>query len=132
MMSNEKVELLTWLQGKTEPISKNAMEHHSAPSYTSERIEELYREGYITRGFDVEDGGLVGVYFISDKGRALLQHIEKTRRADAEAKRQQRFKNQVSVAQVLVPAVTFILGLIIEHYAGLISLLSEFLGRGVE
>ena len=68
----------------------------------------------------------------SDKGRAMLLELEEKRRKEAEDKRQQRFQNQVSVAQVLVPCITFVLGLIVEHYAGLVSGLAEFLGRWIK
>ena len=44
----------------------------------------------------------------SDKGRAMLLELEEKRRKEAEDKRQQRFQNQVSVAQVLVPCITFV------------------------
>lgn len=46
----------------------------------------------------------------------------------AEQKAQQRFQNKISVLQVLVPAVTFVLGLIVEHFTGLIGTLAKLLG----
>ena len=71
-------------------------------------------------------------WFITPAGEDALSEFEKARRKESEDKRQQRFQNQISVAQVLVPLITFILGLVVEHYAGLISGLSEFLGRWVK
>lgn len=69
---------------------------------------------------------------ITPAGEDALSEFEKARRKESEDKRQQRFQNQISVAQVLVPLITFILGLIVEHYAGLVSGLTEFLGRWVK
>ena len=69
---------------------------------------------------------------ITPAGEDALSEFEKARRKESEDKRQQRFQNQISVAQVLVPLITFILGLIVEHYAGLVSGLSEFLGWWVK
>lgn len=60
---------------------------------------------------------------ISQAGLDALLEFEKCRQQEAKAERQQRFDNKVSVASVLVPLITFILGLIIEHYAGIVGLL---------
>ena len=132
MPSNEQVSLLRWIAQQPDAVSHKTMEKLSAPEYSAPRIEELRIDGYIRRSLSIEDDDVVGMYTIADKGLALLQQMEKAREKEAEDKRQRRFQNQVSVAQVLVPAITFVLGLIIEHYAGLISAFSEFLGRSVK
>lgn len=51
----------------------------------------------------------------------LAELSELHERADQKAKdeRQRRFQNQVSVTQALVPFVTFILGIVVEHCSGL-------------
>ena len=62
---------------------------------------------------------------ITIEGRVALSEFEQRANEKAERKSQQRFENQISVLHVLVTLVIFILGLVIEHYAGLISLLSQ-------
>lgn len=60
---------------------------------------------------------------ISPLGLEALERFEQYREKCAAEKRQQRFQNQISVASVLVPFVTFILGLIVEHLAGILDFL---------
>lgn len=132
MLSNEQVSLLRWIAKQSNAVSHKTMERLSAPEYSASRIEELRKGEYIKRSISVEEDDVVGVYTIADKGLALLQQIEKACEKEAEDKRQRRFQNQVSVAQVLVPAITFVLGLIVEHYAGLIAAFSELFGRWVK
>lgn len=61
------------------------------------------------------------VYRITEAGKSMLTLIEKEANKQAENKRQQRLQNQFSVASILVPLVTFILGLIVEHFTELVS-----------
>lgn len=64
---------------------------------------------------------------LTERGKAELQTCHNMRKQTeneaqekANSKRQQRFQNKIAVAQVLVPAVTFIIGLLVEHFAGLV------------
>ena len=72
------------------------------------------------------------IYLITQKGLAKLKEIEDKAKQEAKDEGQRRFQNKISVAQVLVPLITFILGLVVEHYSGLVSALSEFLGRWIK
>jgi hypothetical protein len=58
-----------------------------------------------------------------EKQSLAAQRMEKELQETAENKAQQRFQNKIAVAQVLVPLVTFILGLIAEHFCGIIEFL---------
>ena len=60
-------------------------------------------------------------YQITVAGEDALAEFEKVHDQESKSERQQRFQNKVSVAQVLVPAITFILGLLVEHFAGVIE-----------
>lgn len=75
----------------------------------------LFRSGYITQGMDWEK------IYITSKGYARLSELEKIRAQDAERKKQQAFQNKVSIANVLVPLVTFILGMLTEHWSGVVN-----------
>jgi len=59
---------------------------------------------------------------ITVPGKNALAEFEDEAHQRAENKKQQRFQNKVSVAQVLVPAITFILGLIVEHTTGIVEI----------
>lgn len=50
----------------------------------------------------------------------LMEQYLKNRAQDkADKKRQQRFDNKIAIASVLIPLITFILGLFVEHWAGI-------------
>ena len=90
----------------------------------------LLRAGYIT-GVDpvVFDDGTQGPshWAITDAGRLAYQQAKQEAKEKADQKRQQRFENKVAVASVLVGAVSFILGLLVEHYASLLNIITAFL-----
>lgn len=87
----------------------------------------LEQEGYVyTKALDPP------IYLITQKGLAKLKEIEDKAKQEAKDEGQRRFQNKISVAQMLVPLITFILGLVVEHYSGLVSALSEFLGRWIK
>ncbi|MCD8384633.1 MAG: hypothetical protein LUC39_06700 [Clostridiales bacterium] len=65
-------------------------------------------------------------YRLTPKGEDALAAFEQVHQEKTEAKRQQRFENQVSVASVLVPLITFVLGLIVEHMAGIVGWVISF------
>ena len=62
------------------------------------------------------------IYQITQKGRAALEEAYQAAEQKAKDERQQRFDNKISIANVLVPLVTFLLGLVIEHYTGIVRL----------
>lgn len=110
---------------------------YTGPSITME-IREFRDQGYIvavSRELREHPGSFCmnpTKWELTRKGEDALSEFEQDRQKQAEDKRQRRFQNQVSVAQVLVPFVTFLLGLVVEHYSGLVSGLAEFLGRWVK
>lgn len=65
---------------------------------------------------------------VTPEGIAALDEFEEVLEKNAKAERQQRFQNQLSIAQTLIAIVTFLLGLIVEHYAGIVG----SLGRWIE
>lgn len=58
-------------------------------------------------------------WVITELGKDALADFEKERNKEAEHKRQQRFQNKVSVASVLVPLITFFIGVAVEHFIGI-------------
>ena len=62
------------------------------------------------------------IHQITQKGRAALEEAYQAAEQKAKDERQQRFDNKISIANVLVPLVTFLLGLVIEHYTGIVRL----------
>lgn len=69
---------------------------------------------------------------ITSLGEDVLSEFEQKREQQAKDERDRRFNQKISIAQVFVPLVTFLLGLVVEHYSGLVSALSEFLGRWIK
>lgn len=63
----------------------------------------------------------------SPTGVNAYKQLKKEREQDAKNERQQRFDNKISIASILVPLVTFIFGLLIEHFTSLVSSLLEIL-----
>ena len=68
-----------------------------------------------------EDHG-PGRWELTEAGKRVLDvralQMEQTAEQQAKQERQQRFENKISVANVLVPLFTFVLGLIVEHFDG--------------
>lgn len=45
----------------------------------------------------------------------------KMARDEAKQEKQQRFENKIAIANLLIPLITFILGLVAEHYSGMLE-----------
>lgn len=84
---------------------------------------------------DISDG----FYELSEYGKqALAEHrkakddelaqrqlMEQVAAEKAEQKRQQRFENKIAVANLLIPLITFFLGILVEHYARILDWLTS-------
>lgn len=94
---------------------------------TDEYTKHFRALGYIRpAGYQIQGGGTSTnptVWAITPAGLAALQVFEEVAKQHAEDERQRRFQNKISVLNVLVPLATFFLGLLVEHYAGLVALL---------
>ena len=113
-LCEEEIALLSWLGNQTEPVT---VEQFSlAPCYDQKRRETLRKNGYIW----TPNAGFLDsqprTYALTDLGRAAVSEAEQKRDKEAADKAQQRFQNKISVAQVVVPVITFILGVLAEHY----------------
>ena len=98
------------------------------PEGPTEMIRYLTEEGFIEA---VESNVFPGLsvvpvkWKITVKGLAALSEFEEQRQKEAQNERQRRFQNKISVLNVLVPLITFLLGLIVEHFAGLLDFLAS-------
>ena len=59
---------------------------------------------------------------LSPAGEDAILEFEQRCDEQAQKERQQRFDNKIAIASILVPLITFILGLVVEHFAGIMSL----------
>lgn len=59
---------------------------------------------------------------ITDEGRLALAAMNQELDEKAKRKKQQSFQNKLSIANILVPFVTFFLGVVVEHWSGLVDL----------
>lgn len=57
--------------------------------------------------------------------RARLERLEQMRQQQAQQERQQRFENKMSVLNLLIPLITFLGGLFLEHHVGIIAFLKK-------
>ena len=62
------------------------------------------------------------------EGVDALEDFAKSLHKEAKQEKQQRFENKISVAGVLVSFVTFIFGLIVEHFMGIVGFVVDLLG----
>lgn len=60
-------------------------------------------------------------WVLTSSGLDALSEFEDVGRQHTQNERDRRFNRKIAIAQVLVPFITFLLGLIVEHFAGLIS-----------
>lgn len=85
------------------------------PTPAKYAFAELESKGYIVPELGSDKVKL------TDKGAIAYELEEEERKEHSKKQRQQRFQNKVSVANVLVPAITFILGLIVENLVNVVS-----------
>ena len=97
----------------------NLSKNQPLPKSKIPECKSLKDKGFIERKLN---GNLFVVYFITTSGKDAILQFEQHREEQAKNERQQRFQNKVAVATVLVPAITFVLGLVVEHFAGIMSL----------
>lgn len=103
----------------------------------AEQFQKLLDNDWI-RGYRSELVSVLGsptlqtsLWIITPGGKDRLLAYEEMVRQQAEDKAQQRFQNKISVLQVLIPAVTFVLGLVVEHLTGVVELVAQLLGNGI-
>ena len=87
----------------------------STPVATQKALNDMKKQKFIRSPINSE------LLYLEPDGRTALESEKEKRYNDACNKRQQSFDNKVSVAMALVPAVTFFLGLIVEHSTQLID-----------
>ena len=100
------------------------------PSELDPIIQYLHQQGYI-EGINIDTSDLSArptAWELTMDGKVALEEFEEAREKQAKAERQQRFENKISVASVLVPCITFVLGLLVEHFSGIVARIAGLLG----
>jgi hypothetical protein len=94
--------------------------HFDTPAATDHAIEELIAANFIKPllGSDKVE--------ITPSGANAYEEASDVRQSQSEQKIQQRFDNKISVATVLVPLITFFLGIIVESQADIVGWLLSF------
>lgn len=59
---------------------------------------------------------------ISPKALLLEQHFKDCAQNQTENKRQQRLQNKIAILNVLVPLITFLIGIFVEHFTNIVGL----------
>ena len=57
------------------------------------------------------------------------QQAEGVAEKKAEEERERRFQKKIAIAQVLVPLITFILGILVEHLSGIAEIVLRILHK---
>lgn len=71
-------------------------------------------------------GDIDGYFFyLQPNGIARYLELEKEREQNAKSEKQQAFENKISVANVVIPVVSFLAGVAVEHLAGIVNVLSS-------
>ena len=97
--------------------------------YTGPGIDIYIRHfrdlGYIRPvGYELPDGGVSTnptKWAITPAGQSALQLFKEVAKQHANDESQRRFQNKVSVLNILVPFLTFILGVLVEYFSGVVA-----------
>ena len=111
MLNNEQLELLQWIQEQPNEVSMNTMEKLSAPNFTPARVEVLHKGNYIELNIGVENGEIVSVYSISDKGRAALQNQNSISRE----KHIENVKYVITTSIAVAALITAIVSIVLQY-----------------
>ena len=63
------------------------------------------------------------VFKLTSFGAELFENVQEERDKATKKESQQRFDNKISIASVLIPSITFILGILFEHCTDFIAFL---------
>ena len=123
-LSEEQERFLRWLQENPGySIRRMESEEPPPPGYSSQRLENMVRDGLVERdyGGTFECGSLVSVYSVSDKGRGLLEKLDAKRQKEAQEAADKRRDRRVSIwvavwCAALGAVVGAVLTYIFEHF----------------
>lgn len=65
-------------------------------------------------------------YKLTSRGEDELLEFENVCRKQADDKAHQSRQEKIAIAQVIVPAFTFVLGLFVEHFSGIVETVLSF------
>ena len=102
-------------------------------SVSLDELESLVRCRYVERPiYDVQNGVVRyrNEFSLTLEGLSALEKLEEHLRNETEEKAYKR--RQIAVLQVLVPAITLILGLIVEHFSGIAAWAFELFRNWVQ
>ena len=85
------------------------------PTSTHHAINELLADGFVKPVLGTDRIALTNL------GINAYEDANEHRKKQAKEEKQQRFENKVSVASVLVPLITFFLGIIVEFQVNIVD-----------
>ena len=88
----------------------------------------LFLKGMKNQGTISSDFKAYSNVSITPKGVLRLDALEHKAEQDTKNERQRRFQNKISIAQVFVPLITFVIGILVEHFTGIADLISAAFG----
>ena len=106
-------------QDKLKQMSTGLVWEWNSSAEDDEILRFLLSEGLIAPREDIAPDFLL----ITEHGKAGLYDLEQIAAKHTEDKRQQRFQNKISVLTALVPLITFILGLLFDHFLDVVDVI---------
>lgn len=89
------------------------------PTLIKNALKELQSPSHML----VENLTCSDVYKLTALGAEVYEQLQEEREQASKTERQQSFDNKIAVASLLVPFITFVLGLLVDHYTDLVSFL---------
>lgn len=89
------------------------------PTLIKNALKELQSPSHML----VENLTCSDVYKLTALGAEVYEQLQEEREQASKTERQQSFDNKIAVASLLVPSITFVLGLLVDHYTDLVSFL---------
>lgn len=97
---------------------RELLKYRAGPAIPQNRLEPrtklLKKNGYLVRSRDPQYGA--EFYCLSPNAIDALAQFEQSAEQNAKKECQQRFQNKISIAQLFIPFITFVLGIFVEHY----------------
>ena len=118
MISRLDYELLV-LYREERPLPESANDKARFRALLAQKLVEPTR-------YRPDAGGLSATHYqVTPAGKNALLEFEENAKRQAKQERQQRFDNKISVLSVLVPLLTFLLGVWVEYRLSLIEVLVQ-------
>ncbi|MEL4862204.1 hypothetical protein AAEU42_13225 [Pseudoflavonifractor phocaeensis] len=130
-MSPEKLSILKYLNITGSQSAAEIAQHFCGQDLQAymgwyDRLADMKTENLVR--FKNDNSFPLCSIILAPHGEDVLAEFEQRHEEKAKEERQKQFENKVSLASVLVPVITFVLGLVIEHILGVMGTIFSLFG----